>query len=548
MSKQEPVNLREVVADQGSIRAAARYLGVAESTLRGRLRKLPPLPIPDNAFVPADDELPSTHVGDQGVETDDRWAAHQQTGGVRRYILTSAQNNVHVHEGFLANLKALARATDAELMVGFALYDRAGYRGLTRQGESQTGKRDVWWDSRIREFAVSNRVRLHKRLAFCGELDVLATARDPLSGLEAYCGRSSVIVGHNKFAMRCVESRPHQMPKEMFTTGSVTPQKFIQRKAGQLAHFHHVLGALLVEVTEDGYWHVHHLNAEDDGSFYWLDKQAANGRVTQHGKGLAGLILGDIHVEKGDAAVTDLTVEVIAGLYPKTIVLHDLIDFRSRNHHNRKDPIFQMKMHLEKTSVVEELAQAAQFTRSLIDAGSANMRVVVARGNHDGALDRWLKETDWRDDPVNAELYLELAAAMVRAAREGRRFNALETWIGWQVRQPIKRGGRNYNPRVDFLGVNDSHEIAGIECGMHGHVGPSGTRGMPKQFSRMGFKTFTGHTHTPSIYDGAYTVGVTGNLNMGYNIGPSKWMHCHGIIYPNGKRAFLFLKNGGYRA
>jgi hypothetical protein len=97
-------------------------------------------------------------------------------------------------------------------------------------------------------------------------------------------------------------------------------------------------------------------------------------------------------------------------------------------------------------------------------------------------------------------------------------------------------------PSVNFLQIDESHTVEGIECGMHGHIGPNGARGTPRNLSNVGFKLFTGHTHTPGIVNGVYTVGVSGDLDMGYNTGPSKWVNAHGIIFPNGKRAFVWDK------
>lgn len=522
------------VAKYASVREAARQLGVPESTLRGRMRKEnaegPAPELPPNAFVPTAEHFPASHVGESGVDTVDLSSSDK----VQRFIVTSAQNNVHIHEQFFANLEALGAFLDAPILIGYTLYDRTGYKGIVK-GDAQISKEDLWFDERTEKYAINKRVKLARRLAFCGELDILATAKDPLSGLEAYCGRSSVLVPHNKFAFRCVESRKHQMPKEMFTTGSVTPRKFIQRKAGQLAQFHHVLGALLVEVLPTGHWHIHHLNAEDDGSFYWLDTHVVDGTVWENEDGIDGMILGDIHIEKKDDVALELTLDALREFKPKHVVLHDLIDFRSRNHHNRNDPIFKIKMLQEQVTIRDEIKQARDLICRVHHASNGD--VVVARGNHDLALDRWLKETDWRDDPVNALFYLSLAYKMVNAAYGDCEFNALESAIAEAGGAPAR-----------FLELDESFEIKGIECGMHGHVGPNGARGNPKQFKRLGFKSFTAHTHSPSIFDGAYTVGVTGSLDMEYNIGPSKWLQCHGIIYPNGKRAFLFLKNGQYRA
>jgi hypothetical protein len=57
----------------------------------------------------------------------------------------------------------------------------------------------------------------------------------------------------------------------MYTTGACTLRNYINRKAGQVATFHHVFGALYVEVAEDGKWFVRQIMADDSGAFYDLD-------------------------------------------------------------------------------------------------------------------------------------------------------------------------------------------------------------------------------------------------------------------------------------
>lgn len=529
------------VEEMGSVRGAAASLGIGESTVRSRLKRdaakktpeIKTIPIPDFAFTPGREHFGESHIGEDGVDTLDL----SKPGKVQRFILTSAQNNARVHEGFWENLNAFADHIDAKVLVSFSVYDKTGYRGIVPKGETKIARQDIWWDGAFDGHVVNKRVQLARRLSFCGELDILATAADPLSGLDAYCGRSSVIVPHNKFRFKCVESRKHQMPKELYTTGSATHKRFIQRKTGQVAQFHHVIGALLVEVDEDGFFWVHHLNAEADGSFQCLDAYVTDGFVTT-GLRVEGLILGDVHHEKLDEDVADTTLdEIVPYLRPNNIVLHDLIDFTSRNHHNLKDPLFQVKV--KATCVRTEIGMAARFLKRVAKAadcgrGLHDQRITVVESNHDEALLRWIKETDWKADPQNAAFYLELALQSVRMVHAPS-FNIL-------------RYAMKSTPVAEFLQVDDSFEIAGIECGMHGHIGPSGARGSPKGFSRLGFKSFTAHTHTPSIVDGCYTVGVMGSLDMGYNRGPSKWMHTHGIIYKNGKRAFITVKNGKWRA
>ena len=85
--------------------------------------------------------------------------------------------------------------------------------------------------------------------------------------------------------------------------------------------------------------------------------------------------------------------------------------------------------------------------------------------------------------------------------------------------------------------------IAGIQHGLHGHLGPNGARGNPKNLRVIG-KANTAHTHAAGIVEGVYTAGVFGELDMSYNKGPSSWSHSFILTYPNGKRTIVTFKDG----
>jgi hypothetical protein len=103
------------------------------------------------------------------------------------------------------------------------------------------------------------------------------------------------------------------------------------------------------------------------------------------------------------------------------------------------------------------------------------------------------------------------------------------------------------NSKTVFLGRDQSYKIADIEISNHGDVGVHGSRGSSKQFSNLPVKTITGHSHSPVIDKGNYTVGTTSLLRLEYNKGLSAWHHAHVVVYPNGKRQMIFIVNGKWR-
>ena len=220
--------------------------------------------------------------------------------------------------------------------------------------------------------------------------------------------------------------------------------------------------------------------------------------------------------------------------------MHDLLDFRSANHHDRDDPWKTFVKHVGGTTdVASEVAEAAKFLR---DAEQRGCDTVIVRSNHDEALIRWLKEADFREDPENALFHLDTNAAAYRAMAAGELFDAIEHVLR-EAGAPAK---------TIFLKRDEQYVVCedaggGIELGMHGDIGVNGSRGTLQQFARTGRKCVVGHSHVAGITEGAYQVGVMGALYMGYNEGQSSWSHSNVVIYPNGKRAVLTIWKGRWR-
>ena len=517
-----------------SWRAVSRELGIPRSTVRHyqRIMGVAPLPI----------------AGGDAVGMVAREMALPKKGEVKRYLLTCAQNNTHLHEAAWANLIALSEHYEAQLFVSRFAYNKTAWaqQGGTKPGTHAKRER-LWYDPELEEFLCDERVQLAPNLMWCGESNIIPTAIRPLSGLESYTGRDSAIFPHVKIAMESVASGKHEGVKLLFTTGTVTLKNYIQRKAGLKAEFHHTYGALLVEVNHKGRWFCRQLNADRKGVIYDLDLRAKDGEVTD-GHRVEAITFGDIHAAQLDEGIADLgwgrnPNSMFNVLQPEKVFLHDLIDFRARNHHDRGDPHLNFQKFMNGADDVQkELHEAAEL---LIDFVRQDCDVFVVQSNHDNALIRWLREADYRLDPTNALIFLTCQKRMYEAiAHREEGFHLLE-WILRQMQVPIP---------VWFLRIDESFVIckgkgqSGIECGMHGHLGANGTRGTARGFSRMGRKSNVGHSHSCGIIDGVFVAGTSSNLDAGYNTGPSSWTHSHIVTYPNGKRAIVTMYDGAWRA
>ena len=475
--------------------------------------------------------------------------------GVKRYILTSAQNNTKLHDNLWTNLLALREHYRAKLIVGRYTYMKSGL-GATgdkalfapMKDETLYSGDTVAWDPRIEKYLVDERVELAPGLVWCGEWQRLPTVKRPLSGFETYTGRRSGIFPHAKFEMQSVASSKFEPTKFNYTTGTATMRNYIVKGAGLQATFHHGYGAVIVEVDSDGDWFVRQINADSDGNFYDLDVRVEDGVVTT-GHMLEAINQGDTHNQEKDDTVDELQQNMMRTLHPKYAIYHDVLNFGSRNHHDRKDPFKRLKRHVAgqecvRTEVADTMGYLAERAYEFQDTTH-----VIVDSNHDRALERWLRESDWREDPINMEFFMESALAKVKAIKAANdNFHMMRHWFNVLHNRSAVPG-----INLRFLDEDESFVICedangGIECGMHGHLGPNGSRGGAAAFAKMGRKANVGHTHSAGIYDGIYTAGTSSSLDLGYNRGPGSWSHSDVITYKNGKRAIITYWRGKWRA
>jgi hypothetical protein len=462
-------------------------------------------------------------------------------GKVKVYIVTSAQNNTGLHDACWNNLRALAVHDRAEILVSSFTYATASLASI---GQKKTAKESVaveeCWDARLLPFLADRSIQLAPGLVWCGELQILPTSTHPLTGLESYTGRDSSIIPHATFAVQSVASPKNHGTKFMYTTGTVTLRNYIQKKAGQKAEFNHGYGALIVEVCHGGTWFVRQLNADSDGVIYDLGRRVGNGRVTE-GHRPEAIVWGDIHTRQLLPSQAELgwgEGGILDTLRPRRQVMHDVLDFRSQNHHDKGDPWKSYAKSLDNgQDVAYEIGELANF---LGKATRPWCETVIASANHDEALTRWLKESDYRSDPMNAMFHLKAAQASYTAMAKG---DTSFMPLKWAVQQIARL------KKVLWLQRDEEYIVCedvagGIELGMHGDIGSNGARGSLPGYAKSGRKCIMGHSHSAGLRQGAMQVGVMGALDQGYNIGQSSWSHTNALVYANGKRSLFTIWEG----
>jgi len=456
-----------------------------------------------------------------------------------RYVFTSAQNNTHVHTDFLKSLETYCEHNKAQLVIGKFTYNKNGFQNDTKSD------RGLHYDKLLSGYLSDKQGDIIPNdLVWCGDLNILPTAKYPLSGLEQYTGKASMIVPHAKIALESVPTAKYDRTKIMYTTGTVTLRNYIAKKAGQSAEPFHSFGALVVEVCRDsGLWFARQVETDESGIFQDLDTVYYPNGATGSAR-IEAINWGDIHSEKSDPVILDSCFGdggILDQLNPRFALYHDLFDMEARNHHNRKSGHFLAFQHntIGAGSVKEDIKTAG----SVLDlADRAFCHGYIVESNHDLALESWLdsNEYDFKKDPINAVCYLDLNAHIYRSINKGKDPETLK----FSLTGYLKKTRDNFT----FLKTDQSLVIAGIEMAMHGHNGVNGSRGNPKTFRKLNMPINTGHTHTCSIHGSVYTAGVTGSLDMGYNVGGSSWSHSHIVTYANGKRAIITQRKIGSSA
>jgi hypothetical protein len=488
-----------------------------------------------------------TTVGDPGV-------VKKQDGSTKRtgpapkfkrkldskiFVVTAAQNATPLHKGFWASLLQYCEFRGAELMV-----IPIRYKNPTSRWEQSQANEESWMVPT--EYLWNVRKNLNKNIVVLGDIKVQPTAISPLSGFEGMTHGESGIFGHTKLQLKVIATPQGKYPKILTTTGACTVKNYTDTRAGKLGEFHHTLGAAVVEVDGPRF-HLRQINATKDGAFYDLDHlyDGAQEAPVQYLPTLStpALVMGDTHVEGIDPAVEKATFgDMIPFFRPQKLFWHDLEDGGSVNHWAQQNPFVSgARYFAQQGSASEEFYSALAFVS---ENTSLDTESFIVASNHNDWLHRWILERDWKTlSPKDRGFYLKVASKLYEQSK-------LLTGDGAEkLNAFIMLAKENFAsvPNIKVLDYEESCVVEGIECGMHGHYGPNGSRGSARSMRRIGVKSIIGHSHTPAIEEGCYQVGTSTRLSRGYTHGPSSWLNTHAIIYPNGKRTLINIIDGKWR-
>lgn len=454
------------------------------------------------------------------------------------FVITAAQNATPVHEGFFAALQLYCKLNNAELIVVPLRYKNPTSRWTASQENAEV------WAAEVQPWLFNQRRKLNENLTLIGDVKIQPTATRPLTGLEGLTHGESSIFGHTKLEFKTVATPQNALPKLMTTTGAVTVPNYTDSKAGKKGEFHHILGAVIVEIESRKVFHMRHVQARGDGAFIDL-KHAYDPLKGCYPTQTQAIVFGDAHYRFADPATVEGTFGpggLVETLDPKALVFHDLLDAYAISPHHCTNPFIKLAKH--RSGLNNAQVEVEETVKWLIEKCGDRQGYVVP-SNHDDMLSRWIMREDWREDQENADFYLETALHMVRSAKMGESgAEYLDPFAYWVARLTAAAGV----PNIWAMRRGESLVLGGIECGMHGDRGPHGARGSVRNLSRLGVRVISGHGHSPAIEEGHTRVGTMSRLNLEYNEGPSAWLNSHASIDQFGKPHLHHLINGRFTA
>ena len=361
---------------------------------------------PELEFKSVMDDIPAESQLPPGViESAD--ASRAETD-CKTFVFTCAQANTKVHRPFLESLEQFCEHRGASLHIAQFTYNKAKHgKSSIKPGADQEGDGDsVWFDPEIAPYVSDHSIQIAPDLVWCGELNILPTMKFPLTQFKTYTRHDSAIIPHAKMSMESIPVMPGVSTRMLYTTGAGPQRNYVQKTAGQGADFHHVFGALVVEVDDDGTWWVRQLNAKNNGEFYDLTTLYTPTTVFPNQR-VEAITHGDLHFAQRNTEIMDAVFEscgILDQLDPRLQFFHDVIDFQARNHHEIKDGHHWHERFINGEDDVEkEFTDLANWLKWF--GTRKDTETFIVTSNHDQFVEGWLRDTVTLKDPVNVTFW-----------------------------------------------------------------------------------------------------------------------------------------------
>lgn len=446
----------------------------------------------------------------------------------KRFVVTTAVAGQPLHTKFLDSMMNYCQENDAKLLL-LPSHDPAHNLDNEIEWHFDPGLMDH--DFIFEETALNSNV-------FISEIRVTAKQINPVTGLtEISQNKGSFIFASPKQSLEFDSVSANKLPHARMSTGACTMPNYKSTRGNSLrtaylATFQHVIGAVIIEIQDDKIYHFRQIQAGQDGSFCDLGYEYGPNHMR---KVKASLVMGDYHAGEHDEEAVAANIDIIDSLGIEEVIFHDMFNAVSVNPHEEHDIMLRAeRAALGLNSLENELRITSKEFDRILGRKSVK-RGVVVKSNHDDMIDRWVKKAKFAQDPVNFKFGCKLVGEIFGTKKDF-------------FEEGLKLvGSPKHHQKLIWLTVDQDYLISGVNCGAHGDKGPNGSKGSIKSLARAFPKCVIGHSHTPGIFKGAFQVGTTSKLRLGYNKGPSSWVHCNCLVYENGQRQLINSIRGQWR-
>ena len=447
-------------------------------------------------------------------------------GGCKKFIITSLTNNSTKNGKGIEALLTYAKSIKAPFLI---IPNHYKNKDKFTRANSLSKK----FSEGLDQYFIDQNVYIGGGVEIRGDISIEAPAVNPLQGKGAIGGPRTTIYGHPQLAMEPVGTPGGMLPKRMWATGSINRAEYSRSDRGAKAHFHHVMGALIVEVVGNNAF-IRPLIIDSKGGFYDLEKRVDGSKVAKGNKWLA-LGPGDEHeifMAKNVREVTFGKDGMIRKHLPEFIIRNDVIDGYAGSHHHEKMPRTQFKKHHNGMGNYRtELDRVVKHLNETTPAGCKNL---VVDSNHHRHLDQWLDRVSANKDHENAILICELQKAVREDILSGGNTQALQLYLEPRLTVP-----------TEFLSANKAYMLKGYDISQHGDRGVNGARGSARAMVNTVYKKLLWHSHGACIMKGIFQGGTsTGKLE--YENGYGTHSNTHVGLYVNGKPFLIDIIGNSY--
>lgn len=438
---------------------------------------------------------------------------------VGKFLITSAVAGAKPNMEFLASLETYAKYNKVEKIYILPM------RGVEPEDEL-----DPYFSNSHYE-VVTGRKKLNNNIQI-ETFNVQSSQIDPVTGLARFAqDDKSTIFASPKQRMKVIPNSNIDLPKVIMTTGACTKPYYTESRIGQIAKKDHIYGAIVVETEGRKWYHYRQLQAQTNGVFYDLGAKYCGRRKPLQVRPEA-LVLGDWHTGDTDKLVKAEAYKMIGEYKPRVVVLHDMFNGHSINHHEEGRLVDKYKTSREHGLSLDKELKAVYKQIQEFATKFPKTQFVVVKSNHDEFLERYLNETRFIKEPQNALTGAKLLATYM------------------EDKDPLVAAMNMYGSvpdNVRFLKRDEDYKVKGWQLGNHGDCTVNGARASIRAIEFSNGKSIVGHIHTPQVFRNIYCVGTSTPLRLPYTKGFTGWMNTHCFLYDNSRPQMVNIVNGKHK-